>query len=360
MLTKKIVEEDDLFENRKEIVGLTGLVNLQNITCLKDENHVMLNHSHVPTDGKNKNLLHVEPNQELSNIPFDKKDVEKISSKRNMKEGNPEDVYMNNSMYLEMSKKDGSGKGREVCPKCHKTFSTKQSLSTHMKTAKSCIDQRHQKKIFQCSYCKKTLSSKQMLLYHYGICQLKTQHRYEQKLNHLQSLITNGGCQSPPTVEMNSQEPQSSTSENSHQFYETNVLMRCELLSMYAMVPKKCAGLVFELFPGLSTPIEIKPSSHIVLILGIKMHILVGWVAHISITHDYSEKGLYFSSLMIDSTYDRDVRLSIHNMRNNTSIMIDPSISIADIRFFKTPDHFNIHLNCIRQRVGNEGVETTS
>lgn len=225
---------------------------------------------------------------------------------------------------------------RMTCPQCNKTFSTKQSLSTHIKTAKSCVEKNKKKKIFQCTYCSKILSSKQMLLYHDGICNMKTQHEYEKKLQHLQSLITNGNTNDQMT---NSQQPQ--------QFYEMNILMKCKLLSKDMRIPRKKNGLLFDLFSTCSESIEIPSFSKVVVPLGVKITLLNGWYGTITMAKEHVEGGLAIANVMIDpSHWNDELELVVCNMNDKPYIM-DVVSPVAELRFSKSMENVNIHLNYV-------------
>ena len=245
------------------------------------------------------------------------------------------------NMHVDRTPKDVTNESESIsrvsCPNCQRSFSTKQSLSTHMKTAKSCIDQKHQKKVFQCNYCNKVLSSKQMLLYHDGICSMKTQHVYEKKLHELQSMIGQGDNTTCETMIV----------DESRQFYETNILMRCELTNRLARVPKKKGGVVFELYPAIIDPIEISSNTRQIIPLGLKLNVLGGWCAFVKSCSEYRRNDIYCSPMMLCADHNDDLNLTMCNMTNE-KIKILPGNPIAEISFFRVLDNYNIHINCTR------------
>jgi dUTPase len=269
-------------------------------------------------------------------------DVAKVlSSEKNRVGDCSQGNFQSHASHLQMMS-NGSGsqpvtdQDRMTCPQCNKTFSTKQSLSTHIKTAKSCVEKNKKKKVFQCTYCSKILSSKQMLLYHDGICNMKTQHEYEQKLLHLQSLITNGNTNDQTT---NSQQPQ--------QFYEMNILMKCELVSKDARIPRKKNGLAFDLFSTCAEPIEIPSFSKVVVPLGLKIRLLNGWYGTIIMAKEHVESGLAIANTMIDpSHWNDELELVVCNM-NDKPYTIDLVSHVAELRFCKSMENVNIHLNYV-------------
>lgn len=226
-----------------------------------------------------------------------------------------------------------------ACQQCGKMFSTKQSLSTHMKTAKSCLDKNKQKKIFQCNYCHKILSSKQMLLYHDGICTTKTQQVYEKKLEQLESMIHNTNHPTSSITNNNNAptQPQS--------FYETNILVTCELINTHARIPHKRNPLTFDLFAAVNEPIEIPPSSKIIIPLGIRLGISNGWFANMMLSPNLLESGLNIVNFIVDATYQNELKVVMYNMDQQPRTL-DMKQAVAQLAFYKCPDKFNIHLNC--------------
>jgi hypothetical protein len=64
------------------------------------------------------------------------------------------------------------------CVYCKKTFQTKQSLTYHQRTVKSCLKIQNEQGVtaptlFKCSYCNKNITSKNNLDYHLNICKMK-------------------------------------------------------------------------------------------------------------------------------------------------------------------------------------------
>lgn len=218
-----------------------------------------------------------------------------------------------------------------TCAKCGKAFSTKQSLTTHIRTAKSCFENDRKQKIFQCQYCQKTLSSKQMLLYHDGICHLKTQHVYERKLEHLESLLANS----------------LSTEESTN---ETNVLIGCHLMSSDARVPVKRTPLEFHLFPSIGEGMmDIPPLSRVEMSLGISFRIPMGWCGVLTLVSDMTSKGIVGDTMMMDGHggMTDELRVCLYNSTSSTCRLESSSV-IASVRFFRCTHHFNIHMNCLR------------
>jgi hypothetical protein len=74
--------------------------------------------------------------------------------------------------------------GLIVCDKCHKGFSSLQTLKTHQLTIK-CSKNINTANV--CEHCEKKFSSKQMLTYHQNIC-------VDKKLNDVKSELTNETC----------------------------------------------------------------------------------------------------------------------------------------------------------------------
>jgi hypothetical protein len=72
-------------------------------------------------------------------------------------------------------------KKNNTCEYCNKNFSTKSSLNTHKKTAKSC-NNNSGKKSYDCEYCKKIFSSTNGLQYHVSICDVKKEKDNEIKI----------------------------------------------------------------------------------------------------------------------------------------------------------------------------------
>lgn len=238
------------------------------------------------------------------------------------------------SIIPQNSAKMNAPTDRQVCPKCGKSFSTKQSLSTHMKTAKSCIDQKQQKKIFQCDHCGKVLSSKQMLLYHDGVCTTKTQNEYEMKLKHLQSMVRQSD-QSPAST------------ESSTDCYETNILKKCELVHDHAQVPKKCGNVQFKLFPSLQNPTSIHGHASMIISTGLRLGLLRGWSALLHSSREYEDQGIHVSSMVIDDLYTNEICVRVYNS-NDDAVVIDPLKPILRLQFFKTCANYNVHMNCVR------------
>jgi dUTPase len=241
---------------------------------------------------------------------------------------------------------DDIDKVRVECPNCRKSFSTKQSLSTHMKTAKSCIDQKNLKKVFQCNYCNKVLSSKQMLLYHDGICSMKTQHLYEKKLEELQSMIVDGGGKGIQETMM---------VDESRQFYETNILMRCELMDRFARVPKKRGGLEFDIYPAIVDTIDIPSNTRKIIPLGLKFYVLGGWSAFVNLSCEYRRSDILCIPIILHCGDNDDLNMTICNMTNE-NIKVVPANAIAEISFYTKLDNYNIHFNCVRSRNGDEDL----
>lgn len=236
----------------------------------------------------------------------------------------------------------GEGVNQPECPKCGKRFSTKQSLSTHMKTAMSCVDKDKQRKIFQCNYCQKVLSSKQMLLYHDGICSRKTQHEYEKKLEQLQTIISNG--------DISGAVAKGSGNHENVQFYEMNILMKCNLVNNFARIPEKRSGLEFELYPAMEGSIEIESLTKVTVPLGLQIRIPNGWYGNISLSKECIEEGINSVSTMHEPNCTEEIKIVIFNM-NDVSWTLDVTRPIAKIVFCRYSENFNIHLNCIRQVV---------
>jgi len=166
---------------------------------------------------------------------------------------------------------------------------------------------------------------------------MKTQHEYEQKLLHLQSLITNGNNTNDQTT--NSQQPQ--------QFYEMNILMKCELVSKDARIPRKKNGLLFDLFSACSESIEIPSFSKAVVPLGIKIRLLNGWYGTIMMANKHVESGLAIANIMIDpSHWNDELELVVCNMNDKPYIM-DLVSHVAELRFCKSMENVNIHLNYV-------------
>jgi len=65
------------------------------------------------------------------------------------------------------------------CSFCHKKYETKSALNRHKTTTRFCLkiqlemNQKIDKRMFECSFCNKELTSKPRLAYHIGICKIK-------------------------------------------------------------------------------------------------------------------------------------------------------------------------------------------
>lgn len=213
------------------------------------------------------------------------------------------------------------------CSQCHKTFSTKQSLATHMKTAKYCLENKP-KQIFECEYCKKRLSSKQMMLYHDNICNMKGKYLYDKKMQEIESIIhtqnTNNMKSSPKS------------------FYETNVIIQCKMLSDCSKIPTKINALTFEIFPCLSDEtLTIMEYSCQKLSTGVQFQIPNGWCAYIM-----SHNGFIVSNDIIHSKNNDEIQITLVNI-SNQPLIIDNEKAIAKLVFQKSADTFNVHFNCV-------------
>ena len=60
------------------------------------------------------------------------------------------------------------------CQYCQKTFSVKQSLIHHQKTAKYCLEKQGLNNTFKCNYCFKILTTNARLQCHFSICKIKS------------------------------------------------------------------------------------------------------------------------------------------------------------------------------------------
>lgn len=221
------------------------------------------------------------------------------------------------------------------CMKCGKAFSTKQSMTTHERTVKSCSTTVRKQKVFQCQYCQKTLSSKQMLLYHDNICTLKTQHLYEQKLEQMESLLVNSRV---ARMDEGSPSP----------LQETDVLIGCDLVSRYSRVPLKKSALEFHLFPSVSeSSVAFSSYSKSVVRLGLTFRIPLGWCGILTILPELMTEGLLGETLFFESGVTEELCLTVYN--STASVWkVDASCPIALLRFVRTTMHFNIHMNCLR------------
>jgi hypothetical protein len=76
------------------------------------------------------------------------------------------------------------------CEFCEKTFSSKQNLNTHKKTAKYCLDKRGiQIPRINCDYCDTSFTVKSHLQTHLGTCQGFVRFEYEQKFKELKEQL---------------------------------------------------------------------------------------------------------------------------------------------------------------------------
>lgn len=218
------------------------------------------------------------------------------------------------------------------CPQCNKTFSTKQSLATHMKTAKYCLENKP-KQIFECEYCKKRLSSKQMMLYHDNICNMKGKYLYDKKMEEIESIIHKQSTNNNNNNNMKSS-PKS--------FYETNVIIQCKMLSECSKIPTKINTLTFEIFPCLSDDtIKIMGYSCQKIFTGVQFQIPNGWCAYIM-----GHNGFIVSNDVIHSKSNEEIQINLLNI-SNQPLIINNEKAIAKLVFQKSADTFNVHFNCV-------------
>jgi len=81
---------------------------------------------------------------------------------------------------------------KNICHKCKKTFSSSQSLKTHLLTSLKCSKEKNEISN-KCEYCDKEFSSKQMFIYHDNVCVHKKisvlTNAYENKIKQLEDQL---------------------------------------------------------------------------------------------------------------------------------------------------------------------------
>lgn len=250
------------------------------------------------------------------------------------------------------------------CSQCKKTFSTKQTLSIHMKTAKYCLEKKS-KKAFECEYCGKRLSSKQMMLYHDDICPMKRQYMFDKRIEQIQSMMltnTHHALTTPSTGDDDntppcslSQSTSTSTdkvvtslpktlSSDSRSFCHMNVMVHCQLLSTYAKNPTKKDSLVYQVYPCIERSLVLEASTSMTISTGLSLSIPMGWHA-ILMNCDALHDDVLVVQEMFDSRSSKEVQVRIYNMMNRC-ITVEPDQPIAQLVFHKYVDTFNVHVNC--------------
>lgn len=236
------------------------------------------------------------------------------------------------------------------CPQCKKTFSTKQTLSIHMKTAKYCLEKKSQK-VFECEYCGKRLSSKQMMLYHDDICSMKRQYLCDKRVEEIQALISNkysidleNIAPSKPSEEVVKKPLPKRTPMDSRSFCHMNVMVECQLLSNHSKSPTKKDSLVYQLYPCINRQVTVEPHSPMIVSTGLSLSIPQGWQAIVMNCDALHDEVLVVQDVF-DSKSSKEVQVRIYNMMNR-SITIEPDQPIAQLVFHKYADTFNVHMNC--------------
>lgn len=259
--------------------------------------------------------------------------------------------------------------GVHKCPECQKTFSTRQTLSIHMKTAKYCLEKKPNK-VFECEYCGKRLSSKQMMLYHDDICAKKREYMYDKRIQEIEAMMTSSRRMSMSTTDedfenvspssvrplkdveteskvmMNKPLPKRHSREvhSSQSFCHMNVMVQCQLLSVHSKSPTKKDSLVYQIYPCIERPIQVEALTPMTISTGLSLSIPPGWHAVLMNCDALHDEMLVVQDIF-DTRSSKEVQVRVYNMMNR-SITIDPDQPIAQLAFHKHADTFNVHVHC--------------
>lgn len=246
----------------------------------------------------------------------------------------PSHMSKNSLPLLSTTEKDTPQK--ITCNNCNRSFSSKQSLTTHVKTSKSCLEKEKKKKIFECSFCHKVLSSKQMLLYHTGICPTKAQKEYESRLEAFVSTSTFKN-----TTVYAERSP-----EKLQSFYDTNIVVLCDMTDSRVRPPEKRSSLLYDVFPFVPSCCEIvlQPFEKVSVHLGIRLGMSNGWYTNVMLHPNLVEKGLSMMTHVVDQSSKKELRVLIFNMNRETYIICSDE-PVVQLLFNKYPDKFNVQMS---------------